>query len=33
MLRLLGGFVWLNLEITSYLGDSFKGLALPDICE
>jgi len=34
MLRLLGGFVWLNLEITSNLCDSFKRLALPDImCE
>jgi len=31
MLRLLGGFVWLNLEINSNLCGSFKRLALPGI--
>jgi len=34
MVRWLGGFVWLNLEMTSNLYDSFKRLVLPDIiCE
>jgi len=34
MLRLLGELIWLKLEITSHLCDSFKRLALPDIiCE
>jgi len=31
MLRLLGGFVWLNLKIAFNLCDSFKRLALPDL--
>jgi len=34
MLRLLGGFLRLNLKIISNLCDSFKRLGLPDIiCE